>query len=560
MKRWFESPRAYILLLTITLVVRIATALPLQQAGYMDASYAIHVAENIAVGRGLTEDVLWNYLDRPAGLPHPSNLYWMPLPSFLIAPFFALFGISYRVAQIPFILLSLIPPLFAFHLGSRVLGRDDYAWVGALLTIFSGFYMVYWVSPDNFTPFAVTASLCLYTIACGVETNSGRYYVAAGVLAGLSHLARADGILLLAAVPIALLMATSSGNTSFGVQASGSEDSPLAHHASRITDYVSRITHHVLRFTLYALLGYLLVMAPWFARNYLAVGMPYPSAGAKTLWLTSYDELFRFADDLTPARYLAWGLVPIIESKVVAIWRSLLVLSFANMLLFLTPFVLAGLWRLRKCIEFLPFLIYGFLLFWVMVLAFTFPSWRGTLLHSGIALLPFCSVAVPSGIDAAVRWVARRRRTWDVSRALPVFQIGFVVLAVIVSFYVYGGGLFGSSAGRDSPLWNERDAGYSDIAQWLDRNAHDEDIVMAGDPASFYNVSHRRAIVIPSESVDAVLAAARRYRASYLVLDHDYPRPLKDLYEGRTTVQGLSPTVSVRDPAGHPVMLFEVIP
>ncbi len=551
MRRWFESPRAYILLLTITLVVRIATALPLHQAGYMDASYAIHVAENIAVGRGLTEDVLWNYLDQPAGLPHPSNLYWMPLPSLLIAPFFVLFGISYRVAQIPFILLSLIPPLFAFHLGRRVLGRDDYAWVGALLTIFSGFYMVYWVSPDNFTPFAVTASLCLYSVARGVETNSGRYYVAAGVLAGLSHLSRADGILLLAAVPIALLIAPSD-----------IPSSPSSYDLTKstFTHHVSRITHHVLRFTLYALLGYLFVMTPWFARNYLAVGTPYPSAGAKTLWLTSYDELFRFADDLTPARYLAWGLVPIIESKVVAVFRSLLVISFANMLLFLTPFVLIGLWRLRKCIEFLPFLIYSFLLFWVMVLAFTFPSWRGTLLHSGIALLPFCAVTVPLGIDAAVRWVARRRRTWDVSRALPVFQIGFVVLAIIVSFYIYGGGLFGSSAGRDSPLWNERDIGYLDIARWLDRNARDNDIVVAGDPPSFHNVSHRRTIVIPSDSVDAVLAAARQYRASYLVLDHDYPGPLKDLYEGRTTVQGLSPVVSVRDPAGHPVILFEVIP
>src|SRR5512140_3996145 len=97
----------YLVLLAVTLVVRVLTALPLEQAGYMDASYAIHVAENLAIGRGLVENVLWNYLDRPAGLPHPSNLYWMPLPSMLIAPFFAVLGISYRVAQIPFILLSL---------------------------------------------------------------------------------------------------------------------------------------------------------------------------------------------------------------------------------------------------------------------------------------------------------------------------------------------------------------------------------------------------------------------------------------------------------------------
>ncbi len=558
MRRWHESPRAYILLLAITFVVRIATALPLQQAGYMDAAYAIHVAENLASGRGLTEDVIWNYLDQPTGLPHPSNFYWMPLPSLLIAPFFVLFGVSYRVAQIPFILLSLIPPLFAFHLGRKVSGRDDYAWVGALLTVFSGFYMVYWVSPDNFTPFAVTASLCLYTIARGIETNGRRYLFAAGVLAGLCHLARADGILLLAVVPIALLVAPFGAPPSAVVGYDGR--STFMDPISRIRSRVSRLAPRILLFTLFAVLGYLVVMTPWFVRNYLAVGAPYPSAGTKTLWLTSYDELFRYADDLTPARYWAWGLYSILESKVVAIFRSLLVLSFADMLLFLTPFVLIGLVRLRKRIEFLPFFVYAFLLFWVMVLAFTFPSWRGTLLHSGIALLPFCSIAVPPGIEATVRWVARRRRTWDAARALPVFQSGFVALAVFLSFYIYGGGLFGSSVGREGPLWNERDAGYSNIARWIERNARDEAAVMAGDPLSFYSVSHQRTIVIPSDGVDAVLAAAQRYGASYLVLDYDYPRPLKDLYEGRTTVQGLTPLVSVRDPAGHPVILFEVTP
>src|SRR5712692_1704358 len=102
----------YLALFVITLVFRIAIALPIQQAGYMDASYAMHIAENLARGHGFVEDVLWNYLDQPAGLPHPSNLYWMPLPSILIAPLYEIFGVSYRVAQIPFILISSFLPLF----------------------------------------------------------------------------------------------------------------------------------------------------------------------------------------------------------------------------------------------------------------------------------------------------------------------------------------------------------------------------------------------------------------------------------------------------------------
>ena len=53
MRKLFTPPGAYLVLLVITLFFRIATALPLTYAGYMDASYAMHVAENLARGRGL---------------------------------------------------------------------------------------------------------------------------------------------------------------------------------------------------------------------------------------------------------------------------------------------------------------------------------------------------------------------------------------------------------------------------------------------------------------------------------------------------------------------------
>jgi hypothetical protein len=41
--------------------------------GYMDADYYYAGGRTLATGHGFTEMVLWNYLDNPAGLPHPSN-------------------------------------------------------------------------------------------------------------------------------------------------------------------------------------------------------------------------------------------------------------------------------------------------------------------------------------------------------------------------------------------------------------------------------------------------------------------------------------------------------
>lgn len=530
MNRWLHAPRAYVLVLALTLVLRVATALPLQQAGYMDASYAMHVAENLATGRGLVENVLWNYLDRPAGLPHPSNLYWMPLPSLLIAPFFALLGATYRVAQIPFLLLSLPLPLFAFYLSRRVFGRDDYAWASALFTAFSGFYMVYWVSPDNFTPFALTASLCIYVMARGIETQSVKYWVAAGMLAALSHLSRADGLLLLAIPPVAMAL------------------------------YWRRVGFSNLRSTAVVVAAYLLVMAPWFLRNYITVGTLYPSAGTKTLWLTSYDELFRYADDLTAGRYLAWGMGSILGSKFYAAMLNLLVVSFGDLQLYLVPFALVGLWQLRRRIEFLPFFVYVALLFPVMTLVFTFPSWRGSMLHSSIALLPFLAVAVPPGVDAAVRWVAHRRRTWKMEQASRFFQWGFVCLAIVFSLILYGQGIFGSLFGDagTTPLWNVRDSELAAVSQWLDRNARPEDIVMDVDPPSFYNISHRRAIMVPTDGLTAVFDAARQYGATYLVLRFDHPRPLNGLYAGKENVAGLTGVADFRDALGRPVRLLRI--
>lgn len=521
----------YPVLLIATLILRIATALPLERAGYMDASYALHVAENLASGNGFVEQVLWNYLDRPAGLPHPSNLYWMPLPSILIAPFFAVLGASYRVAQIPFILLALPLPLFAFYLSRRVTGRDSFAWAAALFTAFSGFYMVYWVSPDNFTVFALTASLCLYAMARGTETGGARYFFAAGLLAGLCHLSRADGLLLLLVAPMALLIARPD----------------------------SHVRGAILRFTFYVLLGYLLILTPWFVRNYAAVGSPYPSAGAKTLWLTSYEELFRYRDDLTPARYLATGIGPILGSKLYAAVMNLLVIAFGDLQVFLAPFAAIGMWQLRRSLQFLPFFIYAFLLYLAMTLAFTFPSWRGSVLHSSAALLPFLAAAVPPGLDAVIQWIARRRRTWNAAQARQFFLVGFASLAIFFSILFYAQGIFGSVIGGPSttPLWNQRDAEYIAVARWLDANAASGDVVMVPDPPSFYNISRHPAIVIPTDGTEAILLAARQYRARYLVIQYDYANIYKDLYAGETTMPELTRVADFRDALERPVTLYQ---
>ncbi|MDH4207548.1 MAG: glycosyltransferase family 39 protein, partial [Anaerolineae bacterium] len=180
----------------LALAVRVVLALPQQQPNYFDAYYYYNVAENLQLGRGFTVDFIWNYLDAPPAVTHPSNLYWTPLSSMLAWFSMALFGVSFRAAQIPFVLLSTVPPLLAYTVSWRVYSRRDYARLAAILTAFAPFYLRYWACPDNFAPFAASAGLSLLTMFLLWSKRQARYALLTGLLMGLSHLSRADGVLL----------------------------------------------------------------------------------------------------------------------------------------------------------------------------------------------------------------------------------------------------------------------------------------------------------------------------------------------------------------------------
>ncbi|MFB0533406.1 MAG: ArnT family glycosyltransferase [Anaerolineae bacterium] len=524
--------RAAIAILLITLTTRILAALPLQQPGYMDAYYYYDGAEALYRGLGFNEEFIWNFLDDPQGIPHPSHLYWPPFSSILAYLSFLVFGPSYRAAQLPFMLLSAILPLITYHFSCQISSNRRHAIAAALFTTFSGYYTIYWASPDSFAPFAVTASLSLVAMARGLRGDSPWWFALSGALAGLSHLTRADGILLLGVLMAIILL-----HTFYPL-------SPIPRPAPRIKWLLPRL--------LLALAGYTLAMSPWFYRNWLAVGTPFPSAGIQTLFLRNYDEIFSYGRALTWQHYLSWGWGPILQSKLKAIGINLVRLVPENMLIFLAPFILVGLWQLRRRLRYLPFFIYGPLLYLAMTLAFTFPGVRGGLFHSGGALLPFLFAAAMPGLDTVIAWIAHRRPHWDVSLAQRMFTIGFVVLAFFLSVFIYVRGVFGGQP--LSPSWNQRDQVYADIAAWLDENAPPEATVMVGNPPGFYYFSHRPNVVVPNEDIDTVLQACERYGVEFVILDQNRPHSLREVYSGEAS----HPRLLLRRTFGL-AKLFEVV-
>lgn len=506
-----NARRDGLLLFCLALVVRLAVAAFVPQPGYMDSAYYAAGAAQLARGGGLCEPFLWNYLDDPAGIPHPGFLYWMPLPSLLAAPFAVLVPGSFFALQLPFATLSALLPLVAYGLAWQTVERRRAAWLAGLFTLFSGFFFPFWTLPETFAPYALFGSLALWLAGGKMrEAENGQYAISlfVGLLVGLAHLTRADGILLLPVVVLVPLI---------------SSKSRIKHHASRITVVI---------------FGYLLVMAPWFLRNLSVTGAPLSPAGTKTLWLTDYDDLFCYGCDLSLRFYLAWGWDNILHSKLFALWANVQRFLAEDCLIFLFPLVIVGLYRLRRRPSFFLAIIYFFLIYLTHSLAFTFPGWRGGFFHASGVLLPFLYAAAVEGLDAVVGWAARRRRNWNRRQAQAVFVAAVVLGAVVLSAYAMVEKLL---------VWRDTDLIYKEADHWLAQQKAEIAVVMVDNPPAFWYHTGRPAVVVPNGGPDTLLAAADRYGVQYVLLDPNRPAPLARLYDGTTSHPRLRPVATWKD-------------
>jgi hypothetical protein len=544
----------WILLFALSLSLRLVAALFIPHPGYMDAAYSYDIALNLTRGAGLSQPFLWNYLDDPAGLPHPSHLYWMPLPTILAWLGMITFGHTYRAAQVLFVVLSALLPLVSYWVALQITQRRFYGWLAGLLTIFSGYYVLYWGHTDNFTPFALAGSLSLIAAWQATRAAEGRrskgaerlenngawrrraWALASGGLVGLAHLSRADAPLLLVAIILS------------SVKRRGlSPESSIANPKSIIPSF--DICH-----SLFVISGYLLVMFPWFVRNWAVMGTPLSASASQTLWLTTYDDLFSYGRELSLRTYLAWGWENILRSKLEALWLNTQTVIGVLGMVFLVPLVVIGGWRLRKHVLIHRAAWYAGLLLVTMTFVFTFPGPRGGLFHSGGALLPFIFTAALVGLDVAIEWAATRRRGWDANTAKHVFGAGLVALAVLVSGFVYYRGAIVRTQ------WPQPGIVHSPLVDWLASQGHTGEVVMVGDPPGYWYVGGGPSIALRNEPVETVLAVADRYSARYLVLDSNRPGPLAQLYAGDVSHPRLRTVHTFSDHAGQTVIVLQIVP
>lgn len=517
-------------LFIVTLIIRALTAWSITTPGYFDAYYYFHVADNMAQGKGIIENVIWNFLDNPTPgeLPRPGNQYWMPMANFIAWAGIAVFGFlgAWRASQIPFIVLSSLLVPFAAWIAWQAWGKKSWAIAAGLLTLFSGFYFVYWVVPDNFTPFAVTAAVCFWGLWKAQTESKWQWWAVAGIGAGLSHLTRIDGVLLV------LLIA---GFWFF----------------SKPRIFGPAVVSGV---------GYVAVVTPWLLRNWLVVGTAFPGGGLQTLWLQRYDEFFAYDPNLSFARYLEWGAGNILASKVDSILTCALVI-LGSALFFMAPLVLIAVRRAATMPLFRPVLWYSVLLLTAMPLIFTYPAARGSLFHSSTALIPWFMAMVPYGLERTIRFIAARRRAWNVEQATLVLGSGFLVIAALITLSIYLNSVWIAPA-PDAVIarWNERTKPFAEVEAWMDANARPDDLLFVGEPAGYYVVTGRQTIITPSDGVEALTRAAQEWNVHYLLLDKDSRGGYLSMYDDQQAENGWVPVATFTDGLGLPQILFRYEP
>lgn len=480
-------PEIFLSLLGLLLSGALMAILP--QPFYTDAYYYYNAGENLATGEGLTDDYLWVYINAGEALPTESHRYWMPLSSIVAALPMAIFGEGYSIAQAAFIPFYLAGLWLSMALCRRLNPDSRFLpWVGGLLYLFGGFYLPFWLAVDSFALYAAIGGGALLALSRGVESPHWRWAALAGALSGLAHLARADGLLFLIV----------GGVVIFGP----STRVPLGQKMRLVGVLV---------------LAYILVMAPWFARNMAAFGAPLPAGGVNTIFLRGYDDIFSYEADWGPAYLLDWGTENVLRSR----WEGVVValqtwLAVENLIL-LAPFSLGALYLRRREAFWAPVIWYALGLHVAMSLVFTYPGMRGGLFHSSAALFPFWIALGLGGLQGAIAWIGAKR-AWNIPQAQMVFTSALILLPMLL-------GLTALSAQAQAGQ-----APYSLYADSLPPGAR----IMVNSPPTWHYHTDLSGVALPDDPLPTVLEIAQKYCLSHLIIDKNITAGFIPLFEQTT--------------------------
>src|SRR5690349_20030765 len=496
--------RHYAVLFAIGVIVPFAVSRFQALPGYMDADYYFSGGVRLAEGHGFSEPYLWNYLDDPARLPHPSHTYWMPLASIVSALGMRLTGQStYAAGRLPFILLSACVPLVTAALAFSVSRQTRLAMVSGFLSIFSLYYAPFMPVPDNYALFMLLGGGFLLL----APRHEKWIPITLGALAGLMTLARSDGLLWLGLAGLTVMW-------------------KYAYKIESVKNTFTEWLRLIVPAGLLVILGYLLTMGFWHVRNMKLVSSLLTPGGGRLVWLQNYNQTFIYpAEALTRASFLQAGWNSALQNRLRAFSANFGNAFGAQGGIFLFPVILIGLWQLRRDLRTKIAVTGWLLLFAVMTIIFPFAGSRGSFFHAGAAFQPYWWVAAPIGLDALLSWARRHGRFTD--RNAPYFLQGMLVLlAVFMTAYLVNFRVVSSG-------WAKDDFIYPAVEKMLlGKGIQPGDVLIVRNPPGYFIASGRSSVALPFGDESTILSVAKKYDARYLVIEKGGTFPsIQDLYD-----------------------------
>lgn len=498
-------PLAVFFMLVVLVVgvgARVWFALHIQHPGHGDFSFYYTLGENLATGRGFQIDYIWHYLSNPTTLTHYANDYWMPMTAIIISISMAMLDVSLFAALLPSIGAGVGLVLLTFFLAILIAGSRQVAlWSSAVMVVLpSPFYAS--LVTDSTIYYSLFVALCLFFLVRGMLRASlatdapaspathlaaPAPFVLAAVWAALAHLTRQDGVLLVPVIGGAI--------------------------------FFSALPRRTMVMTVLAAGGaYLLILAPLLFHHLARYGAPFPPGPGKTMFLTSYEDLYVFSKPLSFQSYLQLEWPAIIWSKLEAFFLGFLSLRELLPLLLWVPVVL-GVYdiiiagdRLQKTASTI-FFSFLFILLGFHALIATFPG-VGAFARSSTAITPLLAIILVATIF----------------RRIPSLSLATLVMVLILIFS------FSLSVGRAQQIIVKHNAMATDLERvreiitedaraWdavLPRGGNTpgrrEVVIMTRYPWQVYHSTRYRTIQLPNENRDTIYQVAQQFGATYLLL------------------------------------------
>ena len=493
--------RISIALFALALAVRAVVFGLHPDAAYPDSYYYVDVARALHAGQGFNIDFIWSFVDVggriPANpiLPIPSNAHWMPLAAIIQLPTMWLLGTTPLASALPFLIVGSLAAPMTWLLAREIGCSPRVALLAGIAVAVPAAATLFMAQPDNLALYQPLGTAVLWLTVRGLKGHHGSYALA-GFVVGLATLARNDGVLLGAVVGLAFAW-----------------DRGRAWRASRASrSNGSRVPAIPWRYAFACFGLFLVVMAPWYARQLAVFGSLSPSStSGRILLIATYEQMNSVTGDTSLAGFLGQGVGPLLQSRALGLVSALQIYFVIAIPVVLAPFALMGAWARRHSLDFGPFFVYAALLFAASGLLFAVHVPYGTFLHSAVAMVPFTFILAFEGTVLASRWAARHRRAWTEEGAARLFLVA-AAASVVVNAAAF--------TALTIPSWNaDRDVRVA-TARALDAaGAPQTDLLLSADPGGFKYFTGRGGVVTPNDSLEVIRQVAADYGIRWLVLE-----------------------------------------